>query len=125
MVVIPRQQLKLYGQPESVLDMRVTAETTIQFKYTCPDKQVRETRLEIGVIRKQLTRNLNNITPRVADELEVGFRRTWGLGTEWKTVNVWNTARKIIMGAANAAFSGDMLCKSCPHFLLVLFGSTY
>ncbi|CAG8958654.1 hypothetical protein HYFRA_00011495 [Hymenoscyphus fraxineus] len=111
MVVIPRQQLKLWGSPESVLDMRVTAETTIQFKYTCPDEQVRETRLEIGVIRKQLTRNLSNITPRVADELERGFSRSWGLDNEWKTVNVWSSARKIIMGAANAAFAGDMLCR--------------
>lgn len=114
MVVIPREQLKLYGQPESVLDMRVTAEKTIQFKYTCPDKQVRDTRLEIGVIRKQLTRNLSSMIPRIGAELGSGFRRVWGVGTEWQTVNVWNSTRKIIMGAANAGFAGEMLCMLRP-----------
>lgn len=111
MIVLPRSQFKLYGQPESTLEMRTTAEAIIQFNYTCPDKQVRDTRLEINVIRKQLTRGINNITTRVADELTIGFQRTWGNSTKWKTYNVWDAARKIIVGAANAAIVGEDLCK--------------
>lgn len=111
MIVLPRSQFKLYGQPESILEMRTTAEAIIQFNYTCPDKQVRDTRLEINVIRKQLSRGINNITTRVAEELTIGFQRTWGNSTNWKTYNVWDAARKIIVGAANSAIVGEDLCE--------------
>ncbi len=113
LLVIPPGHIKqLYSLPESVLDVTRTGNESIQTKWTIWDDEVSENNFQMNVIRKQLTQNLDLLTPTIAEELEQGFERHWGSSTtEWKEISVWNSALHIVAGAANGAFCGKPLCK--------------
>lgn len=111
-VVVPPKQLKrVYGLPTNVLDVHATQNDTLQAKYTVGDQDIISKSFQIDVIRHQMTRNLDILTPVVASELELGFRRWWGDLTEWKDLSIWDSCLKLIEGAANGAFCGAPLCK--------------
>jgi cytochrome P450 len=81
------------------------------------DKEVADNDFQINVVRNQITRNLETLTPLMADELARGFDRWWGgevadggVG-EWKEVKVWDACLKLIAGASNGAFCGAPLCR--------------
>ncbi|KAI0546095.1 ent-kaurene oxidase [Xylaria curta] len=113
LVVPPKQIRKVYGLPDTILDVHSTANDTIQTKWTIWDDEVSENDFQMNLIRNQLTRNLDILTPPIAIELEEGFRREWGLSTEsWKSVDIWKSAMRIIGGAANSAFCGPELCRN-------------
>lgn len=112
LVVPPQQMKKLYNLPEKVLDIFKTANTTIQADWTIWDPDVSENLFQTNLIRNQLTKNLDILTPPIALELEKGFEREWGTSkTEWKRIDIWISALNIIAGAANSAFCGEPLCK--------------
>ncbi|KAK2745533.1 hypothetical protein FQN57_003658 [Myotisia sp. PD_48] len=112
MVIIPPQQIKkVYDLPESILDVHDIQNETIQTRWTVADQEVANNNFQINVIRNQITRNLKHLTPMIATELEYGFERWWGTGTEWKEINVWESCLQLIAGAANGAFCGAPLCR--------------
>lgn len=111
-VVLPRQQIKkVYGLPESVLDCHKTQLESMQMRWTFPDMHLHKELLHINVVRNQLTQNIPRLTSLVAGEIIFGFDRSWGSDMEWKEVGAWNTALRIIAGAANGAFCGQPLCE--------------
>lgn len=122
-VVIPPKQIRqVYSLPHHVLDVYETGNRTIQVKWTIWDKEVYENSFQMNIIRNQLTRNLDVLTPVVAQELVLGFEKHWGTSaTQWKEVSVWASCLKIIAGAANSVFCGPPLCTcmwlSPPPFL--------
>jgi hypothetical protein len=113
MVIIPPKQIRhLYSLPYDLLDVHDTGNRTIQVKWTIWDKEVYENSFQMNIIRNQLTRNLDIITPTIAHELSLGFTKWWGTSTtEWTEINVWSSCLKIIAGAANSVFCGPPLCK--------------
>lgn len=118
LVIPPRQIQPLYGLPEDVLDVTTTGNNTIQTRWTVWDDEVAENNFQMNVIRNQITRNLNVLTPPIAEELAKGFDREWGTDKEnWRSISVWTSALRLIAGAANGAFIGPPLCK-----LLLLLG---
>ncbi|KAI1204700.1 ent-kaurene oxidase [Annulohypoxylon truncatum] len=113
LVIPPRQIKRLYGLPEDVLDVKTTGNNTIQTRWTVWDDEVAENNFQMNVIRHQITRNLNILTPPIAEELAKGFDREWGTDTKsWKTISVWTSALRLIAGAANGAFCGAPLCRN-------------
>ncbi|KAH7310882.1 cytochrome P450 [Stachybotrys elegans] len=112
-VVVPPQQLKkVYNHPTSVLDVYVTQNDTIQTKYTVADQDIIQNSFQIGVIRHQMTRNLEHLTPFIAEELKTGFEEWWGTDDEeWRELRIWDSCLKLIAGAANGAFCGPPLCR--------------
>ena len=115
MIILPPRLIKkVYSLPESTLDIHATQSETIQTKWTVWDKEVADNDFQINVVRHQITRNLEHLTPLMADELDRGFERWWGGkdDTEWKEVAVWDACLKLIAGASNGAFCGAPLCKS-------------
>ncbi|KAH6664561.1 cytochrome P450 [Halenospora varia] len=111
-VMIPPKQLKkVYGLPESILDVYWTQNDTIQTKYTIGDQDIIKNGFQMSVIRNQITRNLAHLTPVIATELKEGFNRYWGDTTEWKELRIWDSCLKLIVGAANGAFCGTPLCR--------------
>ncbi|KAF4631714.1 hypothetical protein G7Y89_g6425 [Cudoniella acicularis] len=111
-VMIPLKQLKkVYGLPTSVLDVYETQNSTIQTKFTVGDQDIIKNSFQLDVIRHQITRNLEHLTPLISTELEEGFKRYWGDGTEWKELRIWDSCLKLIAGAANGAFCGAPLCR--------------
>jgi hypothetical protein len=115
MIILPPRLIKVvYGLPESTLDIHTTQSETIQTKWTVWDREVADNDFQINVVRNQITRNLEHLTPLMADELSRGFDRWWGAEAdgEWKEVKVWDACLKLIAGASNGAFCGAPLCKS-------------
>ncbi|KAI0809679.1 ent-kaurene oxidase [Xylaria sp. FL0064] len=115
-IVPPRQIRKVYSLPEDILDVDETQDQTLQIKWTVWDDVVAKERLHVYVVRNQLNRNLKNITEAIADEINFGFSRMWGMDPDWKDVKIWDTCLRIVAGAANGAFCGQPLCRN-PAFL--------
>ncbi|RYP11198.1 hypothetical protein DL765_007851 [Monosporascus sp. GIB2] len=115
-IVPPRQIRQVYSIAEDILDVDDTQDQTLQIRWTVWDKAVLKERLHVNVIRNQLNRNLTRVTEAIADDINFGFGRMWGTGTEWRDVKVWDTCLRIIAGAANGAFCGKPLCRN-PAFL--------
>ncbi|KAK2738334.1 hypothetical protein FQN57_007094 [Myotisia sp. PD_48] len=113
MVVIPPRHVKeLYALPETVLDVRATQQETNQTRWVAWDKEAAENRFVFNVIRQQLTRNLKELIPVTATEIEHGFERWWGIDTEWKEINIWDSCWGIITGAVNGGLCGAPLCRN-------------
>jgi len=118
MIILPPRLIKkVYSLPESTLDIHATQSETIQTKWTVWDKEVADNDFQINVVRHQITRNLEHLTPLMAEELDRGFDRWWGGqgDTEWKEVKVWDACLKLIAGASNGAFCGAPLCEFSNH----------
>jgi hypothetical protein len=111
-VVIPPKEIRqTYSLPYHLLDVHETGNRTIQVKWTIWHQEVYENPFHMNVIRNQLTRNLDIITPTIAHELSLGFDKWWGRSTnEWKDIKVWPLCLKIIAGAANSVFCGPPFC---------------
>ncbi|RYP45471.1 hypothetical protein DL768_008191 [Monosporascus sp. mg162] len=113
LVVPPRQIKSIYSLPETILDVLVTANESIQTKWTVWDNEVDGKPFHMDVIRNQITHNLVLLTPPIATELSIAFEREWGTSTtEWKMIDPWSSALKIVAGAANAALCGTDLCRN-------------
>ncbi|RYP13800.1 hypothetical protein DL767_010579 [Monosporascus sp. MG133] len=113
LVIIPPTQIKkVYSLTDSVLDVHDTQDENLQLKWTVWDKDVIQERLHVNVIHNQLNRNLVHVSGDIYHEIEFGFERMWGTGPEWKEVKVWDTALRIIAGAANGVFCGKPLCRN-------------
>ncbi|KAK4209468.1 Ent-kaurene oxidase [Rhypophila decipiens] len=113
-VIIPPKQLKtVYGLPDKVLDMQKTStDGSMQAKYTIADQGVVSRPFQMNIVRNQMTRNLDVLTPVIAAELEASFARLWGTDrNKWKEFSVWDSCLDLITGASNAAFCGEPLCK--------------
>jgi hypothetical protein len=112
MVVIPPRQLrKVYGASEAVIDIHNTGNETIQTKWTIGDRKIYEQQFHMNVIRNQLTRNLDTVTPLISHELESAFKKYWGKSHDWQEVYVWDMCLKLVAGASNSIFFGAPLCK--------------
>ncbi|KAI2466921.1 cytochrome P450 [Annulohypoxylon bovei var. microspora] len=106
-VIIPPRQLRsVYGLPEDVVGVQAAQDQTLQVGWTIWDKRITDVRFHISVIRHQLTRNLKQLTPAIADELRRGFDQWWGTEKEWRELSIWDSCFKLVAGASNRAFCG-------------------
>jgi hypothetical protein len=114
MLVVPQSLVKpIYSLSEQVLDVLVTANESIQTKWTVWDTEVDGKPFHMDVIRNQITRNLGLLTGPIAAEIDFALKREWGTSTtEWKLIDPWPSALRIVAGAANAAFCGPLLCRN-------------
>ncbi|KAK4185242.1 Ent-kaurene oxidase [Podospora australis] len=113
-VIIPPKQIKkVYGLHDEVLDMQNTANDSIQTKYTIADKEIYRQPFQMNVIRNQMTRNLDVLTPVMATEFEAAFERMWDTpNNDWKELNLWTDCLNLISSVSNAAFCGAPLCRN-------------
>lgn len=112
-VVVPPAQLKqIYGLPETKLDVHASQYETIQAKYTVGDPRVYGNPFHVNVIRNQITRNLDYLTPGIVEELALGFEKHWGNSTEWKAVPAWPSCLQIVAESVNRVFLGAPECMS-------------
>jgi hypothetical protein len=114
LVVPPRHVKSLYSLPEDILEVTLTGNRSIQTDWTIWDDEVANNPFQMNVIRRQLTQNLDVLTPVIAQELQLGFEREWGTSTDtWKEIHTWASSLSLIAGAANSAFCGQPLCRYC------------
>jgi hypothetical protein len=92
MIILPSRLVKeVYSLPETTIEIHATHDETIQTKWTVWDGGVADNDLQINVVRHQITRNLEHLTPLMAEELRRRSDHWWG-GTgdakEWKEVSL-------------------------------------
>lgn len=110
-VIIPPAQLKqILSKPPSEIDALGPQTEEMQAPYTVRDKEIWINKLHLGVVRKQLTKDLPLLTENIAEELAIGFERHWGSPSKWKAVPAWDSVSKIVSQAANRVFVGIPLC---------------
>lgn len=103
---------------------QTSTDGSMQARYTIADGAVVNDPFQMNVIRHQMTRHLDVLTPRIADELRESFDRLWGATTtdsssaaaedDWKEFRIWECCLDLIAGASNAAFCGKPLCEYLP-----------
>lgn len=101
---------RLYTLPDTDLDIRMTQQETNQTRWVAWDKKPAEDTFVWDVLRKQITRNLRQLTPIVASEIELSFNRWWGTDKEWKSIDIWDSCWKIVTGGINTTLCGSPLC---------------
>lgn len=112
-IVVPSSQIKtIYSYSESKVDAQGAQDQTIQSRWTIWHSDVANTNpLLIKVIRYQLTRNLDCLTPDIVNEIEYRFKRLWGESEDWRTIALYESCMGVISGAGNRAFCGTELCE--------------
>ncbi|KAI1322259.1 ent-kaurene oxidase [Xylariaceae sp. FL0255] len=107
----PKQMKKLYGLADRVLDTHETTKETLQMPWTIGDRQIYDYDFHMNLVKNQLTRNLDILTPAITAEIQDGFGREWDVSNEeWTEIDVWRSTIRIIGSAANSAFFGPPIC---------------
>ncbi|KAL4756767.1 cytochrome P450 [Aspergillus foveolatus] len=119
-VLAPKQAKPIYSLPENILDAHNTQNETVQARWTFIDQKVADNGApHINVIRNQMTRGLGQLIPILAAEISHALQRSWGLGSEWREITIWDSCLEMIAGAGNAVFCGAPLCRD-KEFLRLL-----
>lgn len=112
-IILPTEQMKAVSRlPENRLDIFGTLQEQIQAKYTIRDQRVVLDPYHRYLIPSQLTRELDVLTGPMITELEDGFKSSWGAGSEWTEVTIWQGCFHVVARAANSALCGAPLCTS-------------
>ncbi|KAI0003125.1 cytochrome P450 [Xylariaceae sp. FL0662B] len=110
-IILPTEQMKIISRlPEDRLDIFGTLQEQIQAKYTVRDQRVVLDPYHRYLIPSQLTRELDVLTGPMITELEDGFRSSWGAGSGWREVTIWQGCFHVVARAANSALCGAPLC---------------
>ncbi|KAL4744748.1 cytochrome P450 [Aspergillus terricola var. indicus] len=111
-VLSPKQVKQIYNLPEEMLDAHKTQNETVQSRWTFVDQEVADNSApHINVVRNQMTRGLGQLVPILAAEISHVLQRSWGLGSEWREIAIWDSCLEMIAGAGNAVFCGAPLCR--------------
>jgi len=114
-VVLPADKvMEFLNKGDDRVDHNTIGRESIAHKWTIGKNF--ESAAHFDVVRRQLTRKLPQLTADVYAELVMAMEQQWSPSTEWKTVNIYPTAMKIVSQAANRVFSGKVLCRN-PQFL--------
>ncbi|KAJ9648987.1 hypothetical protein H2199_000900 [Coniosporium tulheliwenetii] len=101
-----------FKQPEDVLSNKVVQASLLEAPYVISDRLF-ENPLHNDIIRKDLTRNLESLTPGIVEEINVSLDEVWGTDTEtWREVKVLETMQKLAVRTASRALVGLPLCRN-------------
>lgn len=110
-ILLPPGQMKtVYKLPEDRLDVFGTLQDQIQARYTVRDQNVILDPYHRYLIPGQLTRQLDYFTDPMFSEVEDAFRTTWGMGSVWRDISIWQACFQVIARTTNSALVGKPLC---------------
>ena len=111
MLILPHAQLKdVFHRPDSEVDGNEALNTVIQIEYTVSEKEMYTDKFHFNIVRKQLTRNLGNVTPIVAEEVDLALKDYWGTQSEWHQVEIAPLMLRIMARVTSRIFYGPELC---------------
>jgi hypothetical protein len=112
-VVLPPSLLFLLNKPDSELSGFRGLLDTIQLPYMISDCDIYENVIHFDVVRKRFTRkDSGSFATATAEEIDFAFRNSWGTSSEWKNVNGWDAAGRIITCAAQRILIGIPFCRN-------------
>lgn len=111
-VVPPPQVRRILSMPESQVELKYSHMDEIQAPYTIRDPDVYGNPFQVGVVRRQLSREIPSFTGDFAEEIGSAIQQYWGTSSDWNAVKVWETTLKIVTRASNRVFVGVPLCRN-------------
>ncbi|KAF4344589.1 ent-kaurene oxidase [Fusarium beomiforme] len=112
-VYLPRSDTKFVSeQPVDVLSMHESAQQDLQTDYTTMDPSLTHDPIHLELVTTTLTKEVGNLIPDLADEIEHCVDKHLGDCKDWTEVCVMETAQKILSGITNRAFVGLPLCRN-------------
>ncbi|KAM0229976.1 hypothetical protein ACHAP5_011493 [Fusarium lateritium] len=112
-VYLPRSDTKFASeQPVNALSMHESAQKDLQTDYTTMDPSLTHDPIHLELVATTLTKEVGNLIPDLADEIEHCFNQHWGNDEDWKEVCVFETMQQMLSGVTNRAFVGFPLCRN-------------
>ncbi|KAF7506027.1 hypothetical protein GJ744_012274 [Endocarpon pusillum] len=112
-LILPRSQLKdVLHRPDGEVDGNEALNTVVQIEYTVSEKEIYTDKFHFNIVRKQLTRNLGNVTPIVAEEIDLALKDYWGIQSEWHQVEIVPLMLRIVARVTSRIFYGPELCRN-------------
>ncbi|KAF9779922.1 hypothetical protein IL306_001092 [Fusarium sp. DS 682] len=99
-------------QPVNMLSMHESAQEDLQTDYTTMDPSLTRDPIHLELIGSTLTKEIGNLIPDLADEIEHCVNKYLGNSNDWTEVCVMETAQKMLSGITNRAFLGFPLCRN-------------
>lgn len=105
-----------FEQGPDILDHRATGFDAVESSYTMPCGYILDHPTHVNIIKKNLTRELRNITSNLVQEVEDGLLELWGCDTEnWRDVDAWDTVMTLVTRTFNRISVDRPLCESKPY----------
>lgn len=112
-VMLPRSDTKFASeQPTNVLSMHAAAEANLLTDYTTMDPSLTHDPIHLDLVTGALTKEIGNLVPDIADEIEYCFNKHLGSDAAWREVCVYETLQRILSGVTNRVFVSLPLCRN-------------
>ncbi|KAH8819202.1 cytochrome P450 [Xylogone sp. PMI_703] len=114
-VILPNSSVKwIIGQPDDVLGALAAQANSLEAEWTLWGNQTLINRVvHKELVVRDLTRAVSYVVPQTMEEVAAGFDEFWGTDTEnWREVNVFETAMKVVARSVNRTFVGFPLCRN-------------
>lgn len=115
-LILPPAQLKaIYGKREDELHAHGPSAEALSFEYTIGDPAVYPSNYAVDVIRKWITKRFDELTPAITEELCLAVDEQFGLGDEWRDVELWPAVQRVFARGLNRVIVGFPLCEYLPR----------
>lgn len=112
-VFLPRSDTKFASeQPTDELSMHESAQRDLQTDWTTMTPSLTHDPIHIDLVLTTLTKEVGNLIPHLAEEIEHCVSKHWGTDTDWTDICIFETAQQITSGVTNRAFVGFPLCRN-------------
>ncbi|KPA35306.1 ent-kaurene oxidase [Fusarium langsethiae] len=116
-LILPPSQIKtVYNKRESELEAHAPASESLSFEYTIRDPAVYPSDYTVDVVRKWITKRFDELTAELQEELFLAVDEQFGLGDEWRDVQLWIAVQRVFAGGLNRVLVGFPLCRD-PTYL--------
>ncbi|QPC62948.1 hypothetical protein HYE67_005179 [Fusarium culmorum] len=112
-ILLPRSDTKFASeQPTDQLSMHESAQHDLQTDWTTMTPSLTHDPIHLDLVLTHLTKEVGNLIPDLAEEIEHCVRQQWGTSSEWTEVCIFENAQLITSGVTNRAFVGFPLCRN-------------
>ncbi|KAF5610171.1 cycloheximide-inducible CIP70 (cytochrome P450 family) [Fusarium subglutinans] len=112
-IYLPRSDTKFASeQPTNMLSMHESAQQDLQTDYTTMDPSLTHDPIHLELVTTTLTKEVGNLIPDLAEEIEYCVSKQLGNSTEWSEICIMESAQKMLSGITNRAFLGLPLCRN-------------
>src|SRR6266480_2686276 len=113
-VIIPMSQMRwLLQQPDHILNQRDLNREFLHADRTMLHSNVIRDSVHSRVIRKELTKDLDNYATAIVKEVEHSLRLNWGVNHQaWTEVSVYDTMLDVVSRISNRVLVGLPLCRN-------------
>ncbi|RGP62599.1 hypothetical protein FSPOR_9178 [Fusarium sporotrichioides] len=112
-IFLPRSDTKFASeQPTDELSMHESAQQDLQTDWTTMTPSLTHDPIHLDLVLTTLTKEVGNLIPDLADEIDHCVSKHWGTSSEWTEVCIFEKAQQITSGVTNRAFVSLPLCRN-------------